>query len=89
LNTNLADANTTFRSGAGTELFTILAPATFEADGYHIQTTSKAVGLGIPGLSAVDIDGEGRPDPSATRPDIGADEIPVGIYHNYIPFMLR
>lgn len=89
LNTNLADGNTAFMSGSGTVINTIQAPAAFEADGYHIQTTSGAVGMGLPGLSAVDIDGDVRPGPAGTRPDLGADEVPVGYFYQFIPFVMR
>lgn len=89
LNTNLADANTIFATGNVTEESTIFAPAGFEADGYHIQITSKAVGVGLPGLSEKDIDGEGRPYPSDTRPDIGADEVQAGVYSMFLPMLIR
>ncbi len=89
LDTNLADGNTALMSGSGTVINTIQAPAAFEADGYHIQTISGAVGKGLPGLAAVDIDGDVRPDPAGTRPDLGADEIPVGNFYQFIPFVMR
>jgi hypothetical protein len=89
LDTNLADANTTFKSGAVTELNTINGSAAFEADGYHIQTTSNAIGKGLPGLSLVDLDGDTRPSPAGSLPDLGADEVPVGYYWIYLPLILR
>lgn len=90
LDTNLADANTTFKSGAVTELNTVGGSAAFEADGYHIQTISDAVGKGLAGLGvAVDVDGDTRPSPVGSLPDLGADEIPVGYYWVYLPLILR
>ena len=81
LDTNLADANTTFSSGAVTELNTINGSADFEADGYHIQTTSDAIGEGLPGLSVVDMDGNVRPSPAGSLPDLGADEVTQDEYN--------
>jgi hypothetical protein len=79
LDTNLADGNTTFKSGNVSEANTVPGSADFEADGYHIQTISDAVGQGLPGLNVtVDIDGEARPSPADSFPDLGADEVPVG-----------
>ena len=79
LDTNLADANTTFKNGAVMELNTVGGSTAFEADGYHIQTSSDAVGKGMVGLSvAMDIDGDARPSPAGGLPDLGADEVPVG-----------
>ncbi len=78
LDTNLADANTAFKIGTVTELHTINGSATFKADGYHIQTTSAALGKGLAGLSVADMDGDMRPSPSGSLPDLGADEVPVG-----------
>jgi hypothetical protein len=87
LDTNLADANTTFKNGSGTLLSTIHAPAAFKPDGYHIQTTSYAAGAGLPGLCAVDIDGDARPGPAGSRPDIGADEVETGAFRLFFPFL--
>jgi hypothetical protein len=78
LDTNLADTNTIFKSGTVTELNTINGSAAFETDGYHIQITSDAVDKGLGGLSAMDIDGEVRPLPAGSLPDLGADEVPAG-----------
>jgi hypothetical protein len=89
LNTNLTDANTTFKSGTVTELRTINGAAAFEADGYHIQSTSAAVGEGTAGLCAVDIDGNPRPSPTGSIPDLGADEIAAGKFKHFLPNIIR
>jgi hypothetical protein len=91
LGTNLADANPTFNGGTGTvtALNTINGVAEFKSDGYHIQNTSSAVGNGQIGLSVVDIDGEARPAPAGTLPDLGADEVPVGFWKVFLPLLIR
>lgn len=89
LNTNLSDANSIFVSGNVTEESTIFAPAGFESDDYHIQITSKAVGVGLTGLTELDIDGEARPIPSDTHPDLGADEVQAGLYRMFLPMLIR
>ncbi len=48
----------------------------FDTDGYHLTDSSAAIGQGIPSGIFIDIDGDGRPSPSA----LGADE--------YMPFKL-
>ena len=76
LDTNLSDANSTFTSGIGvTDTNTVVGAADLDASGYHIPSSSAAVGIGLAGLSAVDIDGEARPAPVGTLPDLGADEV--------------
>ena len=51
--------------------------AKFLADGRHIACSSDAVGQGLP-VSSSDLDGEPRPQPSGSLPDLGADESPCG-----------
>jgi len=89
LDTNLADGNTTFKSGAVSEVNTLSGAAVFAADGYHIQATSAAVGEGRGGLSPVDIDGEVRPAPAGSLPDLGADEILAGKFKLFLPWLVR
>jgi hypothetical protein len=89
LNINLLDANTSFKTGMVTEVDSFHGVAAFTADGYHILSTSDAVGRGLAGLSAVDIDGEARPSPANSRPDLGADELPVGRWWVLLPFTHR
>lgn len=42
----------------------------------HLSAASPAKGLGQPGLVDVDLEGKPRPDPPASRPDVGAYEAP-------------
>lgn len=89
LNTNLSDANMAFKTGMVTEVDTIPGPAAFTVDGYHIQNTSAAVGRGLAGLIGVDIDGEARPAPANSRPELGVDELPLGRWWVLLPFIHR
>ncbi|HPR34513.1 MAG TPA: right-handed parallel beta-helix repeat-containing protein [Anaerolineaceae bacterium] len=89
MDTNLSDANTAFQVGTVTATNTIEGPAEFKADGYHIQDNSSAVSEGLRGLSGVDIDGDARAWPAATKPDLGVDEISAGFLRVYIPFIVR
>jgi hypothetical protein len=89
LDTNLADANTTFKSGTVSELHTLNASAEFESDGYHIKNGSSAEGKGLAGLAALDIDGDVRPLPQSSKPDLGADEINSTRYMLYLPVLIR
>lgn len=89
LNTNLSDTNTAFKSGTVTELGTLNGSAAFEADGYHIQSSSAAVGMGQRGLCVVDIDGNPRPSPTGSIPDLGADEIAAGKFKLFMPNIIR
>jgi len=89
LNSNLSDANTAFQVGPVTAINTITGPASFEPDGYHIKNDSAAVGKGINGLVSIDIDGDARPWPVGSKPDLGADEISIGIFYIYLPTLIR
>ena len=89
LDTNLSDANTTFQVGAVTAMNTIEGLALFVPDGYHIQNKSAAVSMGLKGLASKDIDGDARAWPTGTQPDLGADEISVGYFRAYMPFLIR
>ena len=53
---------------------------------YHIGA-GAAVGAGVEAGLTDDIDGESRPAPGGTRPDIGADEIAQ--LHVFLPSLLR
>jgi len=44
------------------------------ADGIHLTRYSAAIGQGAPTAVTQDIDGEQRPQPAGTQPDLGADE---------------
>lgn len=47
----------------------------FATDGYHIGPDSAAVNRGAVTGLVTDIDGEVRPAPPGTKPDLGADEV--------------
>lgn len=55
----------------------------------HINPTSAAIGVGLDGLSSVDIDGEAQPWPAGTHPDLGADEISAGKFFIFLPTVMR
>jgi len=65
------------------------APVFVDADlgDYHIGPASAAADQGIDAGVDVDMDGEPRPAPSGTRPDLGADEVPQR--RVYLPMVLR
>jgi hypothetical protein len=46
----------------------------FASDGYHLSYLSPALEQGVDAGVAVDIDGEARPLPAGSGPDLGADE---------------
>jgi len=91
LDTNLADANASYKSGPVTDVNTQTGAAVFEADGYHIQATSSAVAKGIAALAPTDLDGEARPSPAGSLPDLGADEIEVEVesFRCFLPLVKR
>ncbi|MCS7062249.1 MAG: hypothetical protein RMN25_13970, partial [Anaerolineae bacterium] len=66
----------TFNEGSGiiTDVNPLVGPAGLDTDGYHLTRYSAALGQGIAAGLTNDIDGEVRPQPAATFPDIGADE---------------
>jgi hypothetical protein len=59
----------------------------FAADGYHLTPDSAAAGKGVDAGIPIDIDGDSRPDPIGTSPDLGADE--VGLPRIYLPLVVR
>lgn len=48
--------------------------AMFDLDGYHLTRFSAAVGKGLPSGVSEDLEGDARPQPPGTLPDLGADE---------------
>ncbi len=64
-------------------------PLFVDPDGgdYHIGPASAAIGQGANAGVTTDIDGDPRPAPAGTRPDLGADEI--GQRRIYLPLVLR
>lgn len=47
-----------------------------QARDFHLVPNSPALGFGEPGLVTIDLDGNARPMPSGTLPDVGAYEAP-------------
>ena len=62
--------------GVLTETGHLEGPAAFATDGYHLTCDSVALEAGVDAGIAGDIDGEPRPQPGGTMPDLGADESP-------------
>ena len=59
----------------------------FAPDGYHLTVGSAAVDKGVDAGVATDIDGDSRPAPAGTHPDLGADEI--NQQRVYLPLLIR
>jgi hypothetical protein len=72
----LWDNVATKATGDGTlnEVNSITGAAALDTDGYHLTTASNALTLGIDVGVTTDIDGDSRPQPAGSAPDIGADE---------------
>jgi hypothetical protein len=64
----------TMGDGTLVETASITGQALFDTDGYHLTRYSKAIGWGTNVGVTTDIDGQGRPLPVGTLPDLGADE---------------
>jgi hypothetical protein len=66
--------------GAGSliEYSSFAGKANFDLDGYHLTRSSNALGLGADVGVTTDVDGEARPLPAGSMPDLGADEFPIG-----------
>jgi hypothetical protein len=47
-----------------------------QAGDFHLSSNSPGIGLGEPGLVATDLDGNPRPMPAGSLPDVGAYEAP-------------
>jgi hypothetical protein len=86
-------ANTTDWGGSGTVTtgtvniwgYPVFAsPATGD---YHIVGASAAAGRGVDAGLMTDIDGDPRPTPAGTPPDLGADEVLQ--YRVYLPLVVR
>ena len=59
----------------------------FAPDGYHLTLGSAAIGKGVDAGVTTDIDGDSRPAPAGTHPDLGADE--VSQQRVYLPLITR
>ena len=78
INTALWDTNTADTAGTGTitSLARFNGAAAFDpSDGYHITQYSEATAKGQAGVLSSDLDGNLRPQPAGSLPDLGADEI--------------
>jgi hypothetical protein len=63
--------------------------AAFDTDGYHILPGSDAMQSGIDAGVNDDIDGDPRPMPVGTAPDLGVDENPtLRYFYFYLPLAL-
>jgi hypothetical protein len=59
----------------------------FAPDGHHLMPNSAATDKGVDAGIVTDIDGDPRPAPAGTRPDLGADEI--GQQQLHLPLIIR
>jgi hypothetical protein len=84
----LWDGNTTSVEGAISETSHINGPAGLAVDGYHITLTSAAIHAGLYVGPTIDIDGENRPQPPGSAPDLGCDEI-YSPNQNFIPVVIK
>jgi parallel beta-helix repeat protein len=73
----LWDANASDFTGAVGETGRVTGPAAFASDGYHLGPGSAALERGLDAGVSEDLDGESRPQPAGTPPDLGADESPL------------
>ncbi|MBP8002916.1 MAG: right-handed parallel beta-helix repeat-containing protein [Chloroflexi bacterium] len=69
--------NTTQTVGTVSQTGSQTGDPLFAADGYHLTRYSLAMELGVEAGVATDMDGQARPLPSGTLPDVGADEYDV------------
>lgn len=72
----LWDRNATPTVGPVNEIGHLDGVAAFAADGYHLTRYSAALEQGVDTGLADDLDGDPRPLPAGTLPDLGADEYP-------------
>jgi putative cofactor-binding repeat protein len=82
-------ANSDNTDGAGTFNRTNQYPGdpAFTSDGYHLSVGSAAFDRGVDAAVMTDIDGDARPAPAGTNPDLGADE--VSQRRAYLPLVIR
>jgi hypothetical protein len=78
LSKTLWDGNTTDTIGTVNQTGAITGPAQFGPGGYHLTRYSAALGQGVDAGVLDDVDGEPRPQPAGTPPDLGADEYIYG-----------
>lgn len=74
LTNTLWDTVSTRTQGSVTQHGYLEGSAAFEADGFHLGSTSAALAQGVVTNVADDLDGEARPRPADLLADLGADE---------------
>jgi hypothetical protein len=87
LTQTLWDNNLTDVIGIVNETGHIDGEANFDLDGYHLTFFSAALEQGIDAGVTDDIDGEARPLPRGTPPDLGADE--YNVWRIYLPGLYK
>ena len=65
--------------GSLVETNSFTGKANFDLDGYHLTRSSNAISMGADVGVTTDVDGDARPLPAGTLPDLGADEFPIGL----------
>lgn len=80
----LWDGNTTNTVGTVSQSGNISGIAAFDVDGYHLARYSSAIAQGVDAGVVTDIDGQTRPLPAATQPDLGADEYVYGYGEEFV-----
>lgn len=82
----LWDGNTQDMVGEAHETGHVVGSAAFAADGYHLTAASAALAQGTDCGVFDDIDGDPRPLPPQTPPDLGADETGASLeaWHKWI-----
>ncbi len=84
LNRTLWDRNVIPIAGPVNETGHLEGLAQFAPDGYHITRYSAALEQGVNAGVTDDLDGQPRPLPAGTLPDLGADEYPYSLDTEFV-----